>query len=274
MTPTSPKSSTDPVDTVLASRKYRDLNIPVETARELYNSAISSGQTPKEAEKTLRQKLHNIVAPYLGDPDFAEAAREMENAFSSNDSTQIRGFCLKMLNTHASTRERVEILPEFYARIFELTGIPGSIFDLAAGMNPFSLPWMNLAEGIRYSAYDLNQPRINLIGKFLSLSGMETLAFHRDILIHPPEEKADMAFLFKEAHRMEQRQRGSTRKLIDAVNTAWFLLSLPTSSLQGKFDLTSRQRNLVQAFVTGSSWRVFEVAFKNELVFCICKDPR
>jgi 16S rRNA (guanine(1405)-N(7))-methyltransferase len=272
--PPSPKSFHDPVETVLTSRKYRDLNIPVETARELYDSAVSSGQSPKEAEKTLRQKLHNIVAPYLGDPDFTEAAGEMENAFSGNDMTRIWGFCLKMLNSHASTRERVEVLPDFYSRLFEVTGIPGSIFDLAAGMNPFSLPWMSLSEGSRYSAYDLNQPRINLVRKFLSLSGREPLAFHRDILIHPPEEKADMAYLFKEAHRMEQRQRGSTRKLIDAVNVAWFLLSLPTSSLQGKFDLTSRQRNLVQTIVAGSTWQVFEVPYKNELVFCILKVTR
>jgi 16S rRNA (guanine(1405)-N(7))-methyltransferase len=272
--PPSLKSFADPVEAVLTSRKYRDLNIPVETAQELYDSAVSSGQSPKEAEKTLKQKLHNIVAPYLGDPDFTEAAGQMENAFSGGDSTRIREFCLKMLNSHASTRERVEILPEFYARIFELTGIPGSIFDLAAGMNPFSLPWMSLGVGSRYSAYDLNQPRINLVRKFLSLSGREPLAFHRDILIHPPEEKADMALLFKEAHRMEQRQRGSTRKLIEAVNVAWFLLSLPTSSLQGKYDLTSRQRNLVQTIVAGSTLQVFEVPYKNELVFCIHKVPR
>ena len=271
MNPPSPKSFHDPVEAVLTSRKYQNLNIPVETARELYDSAVSSGQSPKEAEKTLRQKLHNIVAPYLGDPDFTKAAGEMENAFSSNDSTQIQGFCLKMLNSHASTRERMEVLPDFYSRLFEVTGIPGSIFDLAAGMNPFSLPWMSLSEGSRYSAYDLNQPRINLVRKFLILSGMEPLAYHRDILIHPPEEKADMAFLFKEAHRMEQRQRGSTRRLIDAVNVAWFLLSLPTSSLQGKYDLTSRQRNLVQTIVAGSTWQVFEVPYKNELVFCIRK---
>ncbi len=274
MKQSAPTPSSDPVAAVLSSRKYRDLNIPEETARELYEAAISAGQSPKEAEKTLKQKLHNIVAPYLGDPDYLRAAREMESAFSSGDSAQIQAFCLDMLNSHASTRERVDTLSEFYQRIFDLTGKPKSIFDLAAGMNPFSLPWMNLDEDTRYFAYDLNASRIDLVRNFLLLSGRESLAFHSDILIHPPNEKGDLAFLFKEAHRMEQRQRGSTRKLIDSVNVTWFLLSLPTSSLHGKFNLTERHRQLVNSIVEGSSWQISEILFNNELVFCIRKDSR
>jgi 16S rRNA (guanine(1405)-N(7))-methyltransferase len=272
--PSNSQRNLDPAEGVLASRKYHDLNIPLETARDLYDTAIHAGQTPKEAEKTLRQKLHNIVAPYLGDPDFIEAASEMGTAFADGDLNQIKTFCLKMLDSHASTRERVEVLEEFYPRLFELTGKPGSIYDLAAGMNPFSLPWMNLDAGSRYFAYDLNAPRIELIQQFLSHSGRDPLAYHRDILIHPPEEKGDVAFLFKEAHRMEQRQRGYVRKLIEAVDVIWFLLSLPTSSLQGKFDLTERQRRLVNSIVDGSSWQVIEVPFKNELIFCIRKVPQ
>ncbi len=264
----------EPVEAVLASRKYRDLDIPVETAIELYEAAIRAGQSPRDAEKTLRQKLHNIIAPYLGDPDFTEAAIEMQTAFASGDSVQIQAFCLNMLNSHASTRERVMILEDFYSLLFEVTGKPGSIFDLAAGMNPFSLPWMHLGGDSRYFAYDLNAPRIGLIHKFLGLSSREPLAFHADILLRPPVEKGEVAFLFKEAHRMEHRQRGSTRKLIEAVDVTWFLLSLPTSSLQGKYDLTERQRSLVTSIVENSNWLVVEVQFINELVFCIRKDHK
>jgi 16S rRNA (guanine(1405)-N(7))-methyltransferase len=271
MSTTPSKPDVNPVEAVLSSRKYRELDIPPETAMDLYTAAIQSGQTPKEAKKTLQQKLHNIIAPYLGDPDFVTAQTEMETAFSDADPDEISAFCLKMLKTHASTRERVEILPEFYPRIFEVTGKPESILDLASGLNPFSLPWMHLEESARYSAFDLNKPRIDLVRNFLVLSGREPLGFHSDILLHPPQEIADVAFLFKEAHRMEQRQRGSTRKLIEAVNVTWFLLSLPPNSLQGKFDLTERQEKLVQSIISGTPWQVEEVTFKNELVFCIRK---
>jgi 16S rRNA (guanine(1405)-N(7))-methyltransferase len=130
---------------------------------------------------------------------------------------------------------------------------------------------MGLETDVEYYAYDLNEPRIELINRFFELSGMKTLAFHQDILIHPPEGKADLAFLFKEAHRMEQRQRGCTRRLIEATRVDWFLLSLPTSSLNGKHDLIERQRRLVGTIVAGTSWPVTEILFRNEVVFCMNK---
>lgn len=261
----------DLIEDILTSRKYRKLNIPQETARDIYFIAIASGQNPKEAEKTLRQKLHNIIAPYLGEPDFAKAYAELETAFLTRDAKEIKKVCGDLLSSHASSRERLELLNEFYPHLFGLTGKPGSIFDLASGLNPFSLPWMDLKKDVEYFAYDLNEPRIKLINRFFELSGMKPLAFHQDILIHPPEGKADLAFLFKEAHRMEQRQRGCTRRLIEATRVDWFLLSLPTSSLNGKYDLIERQRRLVGAIVAGTSWSITEVLFINEIVFCINK---
>jgi 16S rRNA (guanine(1405)-N(7))-methyltransferase len=261
----------DLIEDILTTRKYRGLNIPQETARDIYSTAIASGQTPREAEKTLRQKLHNIVAPYLGEPDFDKAYTDLETVFSTGDPEEIKKVCGKLLSSHASSRERLEILDEFYPRLFCLTGKPGSIFDLASGLNPLSLPWMDLDPDVEYYAYDLNEPRIKLINRFFEQSSMKPLGFHQDILIHPPLGKADLAFLFKEAHRMEQRQRGCTRKLIEVTGVDWFLLSLPTSSLNGKHDLIERQRRLVGAIVAGTSWQVTEILFSNEIVFCINK---
>lgn len=264
----------DPAEAVLSSRKYRGLNIPAETAREILESAQQSGASAKEAEKILREKLHNIVAPYLGDPNYATAERDLEAAFLSGDSQKVKEYCEAILSTHASTRERLEILKEFYPRIFEVTGRPASILDLACGWNPFTLPWMSLPEGASYFAYDLNQPRVELTNRFLEKYQARGRAYHADVLIHPPQEKADMAFLFKEAHRMEQRKKGSTRKLMDAVSVEWFLLSLPPNSLHGKYDLAERQKSLVERIVTGSSWNIVEVSFKNEIVFCIRKEDK
>jgi len=262
------------IENILTSRKYRELNIPQETARDIYSTAIASGQTPKEAEKNLRQKLHNIVAPYLGEPDFGKANTDLETAFHSGDAEEIKKVCGNLLSSHASSRERLEILDEFYPQLFGLTGKPGSIFDLASGLNPLALPWMGLDKEVEYYAYDLNEPRIELINRFFELSGMKPLGFHQDILIHPPEGKADLALLFKEAHRMEQRQKGCTRRLIETTRVDWFLLSLPTSSLNGKYDLVERQRRLVGTILAGTPWPVTEILFSNEIVFCINKGNR
>ncbi len=130
---------------------------------------------------------------------------------------------------------------------------------------------MGLPNSVSYHAYDLNLPRIELINHFFNLEGLAPLAAHQDILINPPIFDADVAFLFKEAHRLEQRQRGCNRALWQALQVRWLLVSLPTSSLSGKHDLLGKHRRLVEQTCSGQSWTIHEIMFTNEIVFCIDK---
>jgi len=257
------------IQSLLASRKYRDLGIPEATLRDLIAQEQGHGRKPKELEQAVREKLHNIVAPYLGDPDFETAGAHLEAAFGSGDPALVKNECRLLLANHASTRERLPALDEFYPRLFAVTGMPQVVVDLACGLHPFGLPWMGLAQDAQYYAYDLNQPRIELINHFLRLSGRAELAFHRDILVEPPQEMADVAFFFKEAHRFEQRQRGCNRAFWQAIRTRWLLVSLPASNLTGRRDLADRQRALVERTLQGLDWSVQEVQILGEIVFCI-----
>jgi 16S rRNA (guanine(1405)-N(7))-methyltransferase len=219
-----------------------------------------------------RKKLHNIVAPYLGDPDYEKESNDLEKIgeFSSIDET--RSFSLRMLETHASTDERIPVLDEFYKKIFAVTGFPKSIMDLACAMHPFGHPWMGLPAECRYLAYDLHQPRVDLINWYFKASGVNGQAFYGDILLNPPTQNADVAFFFKEAHRFEQRKRGCNRPFWQALNVKWLVVSLPASNLTGRFDLADRQRKLVADTLTGLDWPVTEILVGNELIFCIRKE--
>lgn len=259
------------LQSILASRKYRGLGIPAETLLSLVEQERSHGRPPKEIEQAVREKLHHIVAPYLGDPDYAAAHTRLEEAFSTGDREQVKTVCRDLLAAHASTRERLPVLDEFYPRLFALTGLPQTVLDLACGLHPFGLPWMGLPEGARYAAYDLHQPRIELINHFLRLSGRPALGFHQDILVEPPRMEADVAFFFKEAHRFEQRQRGCNRAFWQSIPCRWLLVSLPGSSLTGRRDLAGHQRALVQRTLAGLDWPVIELQILDELVFCIRK---
>jgi 16S rRNA (guanine(1405)-N(7))-methyltransferase len=264
------ESEKEQLRAILNSRKYRCLAIPEETVESLYRQALLNGITPREALKSVRQKLHNIVAPYLGDANFNEAAADLDAAFKDGVD-EIKAVCTRILESHASTRERLSIMETFYSQIFSLTGKPQSILDLACGLNPFAFPWMGLPNTTKYHAFDLNLPRIELINHFFKLEGLERLAAHQDILIHTPNIDADVAFLFKEAHRLEQRQRGCNRVLWQALQVRWLLVSLPTSSLSGKHDLLGKHRRLVEQTCSGQSWTIHEIMFTNEIVFCIDK---
>jgi 16S rRNA (guanine(1405)-N(7))-methyltransferase len=215
--------------------------------------------------------MHHLMAAYLGEADYEQSAIWFEEAFAPKSVDEIRQACIRMMNLHASTSERVPHLEDFYQKIFTACGKPGSILDLACGLNPFAIPWMDLPKAAEYHAYDIHTPRIHLINRFLSLLQRPPLGEVRDILIDPPCVKADIAFFFKEAHRMEQRRKGANRELWQAINVRHLIVSLPAKSLSGQHDLSRQMRQLVETSLRGFPWAVQEFQSRNELIFCIQK---
>jgi 16S rRNA (guanine(1405)-N(7))-methyltransferase len=261
----------DLAEEILRSRKYRDLGIPAVTVLNLLENEQNRHRSQKDAVKEVRKKLHHIVAPYLGDPDYELSLKNLELAFSSGSGEQVKTICSEILAAHASTRERMQILSQFYQRLFEFTGRPDSILDLACGLNPFSFSWMELPVSVRYYVYDLNWPRLRFIHQYFEMQGLADLGESRDILLDPPREEAHVAFFFKEAHRFEQRQPGCNLKFWQALNVHYLLVSLPTSSLSGKHNLLDQHRRLVYNTLRNQTWAVTEFMFDNEIVFGIDK---
>ncbi|NPV85441.1 MAG: hypothetical protein HPY45_05480 [Anaerolineae bacterium] len=253
------------------SRKYHSLGLPAATIRALLEVELVRWHSEKQALKAVRQKLHNIVAPYLGDPHYPTALAALDRAFQSGDPLAIKETCGQILAAHVSTRERLPFAEAFYRQLFDVTGVPMVILDLACGLNPLMLPWMHLPAGVRYYAFDIHAPRVQLINHFLSRSGLPPLAEVRDVVLDPPPVEADVAFLFKEAHRLEQRLRGCNRPLWEALRVRWLLVSLPTSSMSGKRSLVDQHRRLVSTILRRLNWQVEEILFENEIVFCIQK---
>ena len=259
------------IEEVRKSRKYRDLDLPEETLRDLIGQEAGRHKSDRAALQAARERLHNLVAPYLGDPDYPSAMTSLETAFASGDAEAVKTACAELLKSHASTRERLEYQAEFYRVIFVITGQPQTILDLACGLNPLAFPWMELPLTTRYHAYDLHQPRVELINHYFKFQGLAPLAVHGDILVHPPQTRADAAFFFKEAHRFEQRRRGCNREFWLALNVNWLVVTLPASSLTGRHDLASGHRKLVQDTLAGLEWPMQETLVGNELIFCIHK---
>lgn len=256
-----------------ASRKYRGLEIPPATLRDLVEKTMRTHSDLRMVEKIVRRKLHNLVAPYLGDPQYAETQQTLLNLPRDLHSPALMKWCLDLLNSHVSTRERIPIQQTFYHQIFKLTGTPSVVLDLACGLNPFALPWMGLPSDARYYAYDLHQPRIQLVNAFLQHVNQAGSAHHQDILVEPPGIKADVVFFFKEAHRFDQREHGVNRAFFNRLNTRWLLVSLPTISLSGQRSMIEGNRRLLAEACAGRDWQVSELLFDSELVFCIRMQP-
>lgn len=151
------------IQRILNSPKYRMLGIPPETVADLFAQEEGKHPNEKTLQKAVRQKLHNIMAVYLGDPDYNQAADALTTAWREGGMNALKLVCRQLLNAHASTRERLPQMDTFYNEIFALTGKPNVVLDLACALHPFGLPWMKLPAGCSYYAYDIHAPRIALI---------------------------------------------------------------------------------------------------------------
>jgi 16S rRNA (guanine(1405)-N(7))-methyltransferase len=256
------------IQKITRSKKYRLMEIPHETLQDLLTQEMERHGKEADAIQSVKGKLHNIMAPYLGDLDYPEANKALEAALASEDKEQIAGLCTLFLKGHHSTAERLPYAKSFYEYIFAQLGETCSVLDLACGLNPFFLALIEPPPTLTYTAYDIHAPRIGLIEQlFAGDIGVHGKVETRDILVRPPQEQVNAVFLFKEAHRMEKRRSGATRELITALNATHIFISLPNHSLNGRFDLSKRMNRLIETSIEGLNLHLSVKEFQSETLY-------
>ena len=65
------------LDRVLASSKYRSAGLNPDTVLDLIQQEAVHQPSEKAVYKVVRRKLHNIIAPYLGEPDYANLTEQL-----------------------------------------------------------------------------------------------------------------------------------------------------------------------------------------------------
>jgi 16S rRNA (guanine(1405)-N(7))-methyltransferase len=265
------------ITAVKQSKKYGDTS--EDTIRELAAEAVRQHKKTKGAVKAVRAKLHSIMAPYLGDPDYVAEAARLDAAFGAADTAQIEAICRDCLNAHLSTRERMPIVSDFYKRIFAITGQPQSILDIACALNPLAYRWMGMSSNrltvngnrLKFYAYDIHEPRIQFINHYFELEGLPPLARVQDVALQFPQEQADVALFLKEMPRFERNYGNLGRPLLEALNVNFLVLSYPAISTHGGRNLTNRYREFMYQLIVGHDWPITELLFDGELVFVIEK---
>lgn len=257
------------IQEIKSAPKYRDT--AEETIRGLVAVEVGRHKKEKQVVKAVRKRLHNIMAFYLGDANYDQAETMLRQAFKEGTSEEVKNACRAILSDHPSTEERLDILDQFYDRIFEVTGQPEIMLDLACGINPLTYPWMKLPPTLEFHAYDIYLPRVNFINTFFELQGLEPLAEVKDVVFHPPQARGDVALILKELPRLDRNYQGAGLSLIQALQVRYVVLSFPVVSLHGGRDLTEHYRAYMDELVGGLSWRMTEILFSNELVYCLDK---
>lgn len=256
---------------IQASNKYKDLC--EDTIRDVLTVEIGYQGTLKKAIGPARERLHKIWAEYLGMPLHQQAMQQLRSAFATGASEKVQAACLEILDTHLSSKERLELQDNgYYASIFEITGIPQSIADLACALHPLAFRWMGLPKTVAYHAYDINKNFVELIELYFELEGLQPLVEWRDISVKPPENHCDVAFLFKMYHCLEHRRKGAGLEMVKNIRADWTAVSFPSQNLIGKkADIYGNYAGALEKCALERNWELTVLDFSNETLVLIKK---
>ncbi|GCE48563.1 16S rRNA (guanine(1405)-N(7))-methyltransferase [Thermosporothrix hazakensis] len=256
------------VSAVLDSSKYS--GVCPDLVLQVGQSELARRKTFKEAVKSTKNKLHQVSGAYFtGKEDYTRWLGRLQQA---KDQTQQKEACTDIMRYHASTRERLPFLEEFYASLSPELSSAHSILDLACGFNPLALPWMPLAEDASYHACDIQQPMMDFLQEWFRISGVHGHAESRNILLHPPQEQFDVAFLLKTLPCLEQIDKQAGLHLLQAIQARYLIVSFPARSLGGKKKgMETYYEEHFRSLVAGTPWEARSIQLPNELIFVVHK---
>jgi hypothetical protein len=155
------------VAAVRAGAHYR--HIHPELVRQVGAQELAKGRKFKEAVKATRNKLHQVGGAYQEKGiDYGRALLELEQLPPDLYDPAVQAFCRRMMEQHASTRERLPILDDFYREILSPLGPIESVLDVACGLNPLARAWMPLQPETVYYACDIYADMIAFLNRFFT----------------------------------------------------------------------------------------------------------
>ena len=254
------------VESIAATTKYK--NVSSQLVRSIGARELAKGVSLKTAVKATKSKLHQVGGAYqAGHIDYDAALQTLRAASFAADW---RNGCREIMGLHASTRERLPILDDFYSLILSGIAPPRRVLDIACGLNPLAVSWMPLAENAQYLAYDIYSDMMQFIEDYMQLARLDGRAEVRDVIHDPPSETVDLALLLKTLPCLEQIEKGASARLLDTIQARYLLISYPVSSLGG------RHKGMIQtydvqfaALLESRNWTADRYLFSSELAFLV-----
>jgi 16S rRNA (guanine(1405)-N(7))-methyltransferase len=255
------------VNAVLASARYQ--HVSPDLVRRLGERELAVRRNLKEAIKATKNKLHQVGGAYFdAKVDYAQALALLQE--TAGDPDGLRQTCRQLMRLHASTRERLAILNEFYSQT--LADLPpiSSVLDIACGLNPLARPWMPFSSQVEYMANDIYADLITFIGQFMRIAGIKGVAEVRNVIDNPPTRPVDLALILKTLPILEQVDKSAVPRLLDAIQARYLLISYPVHSLGGRSKgMAQTYEASFQALAAGRKWRVQRFVFTTEVAFLV-----
>lgn len=213
----------DRLEALLASKNCRE--VCEDAVRRLWQDELAKRRNEKEADKAVRAAVHQMTGAFLT-PEQLKSARRLLEEYRAGREEALS----EALSLHASTRERLACAQALYAAIFEQTGSPASILDLACGFNPLYLG----ARGYSVVGCDVHRGAVELINEWAQACSWDVRAICADLLGENAFEHADLALMMKLLPVLEQQKKGAGLRLLASVPAAWRAVTFPLRTLGGR----------------------------------------
>jgi len=261
------------VASVQSGSKYRQID--PDLIRWLGSQELTNHPSLASAVKATRNKLHQVAAVYQPHGiNYPYWTTELDKITKDPGDTVFKDFCLRIMQQHTSTRERLPIIETFYPQVLTSIAPVHSILDLACGLNPLAIPWMPLADDSYYYACDIYIDLVNFLNHFFSHVRHNGFASTIDLIHAIPTQRVELAILLKTIPCLEQLDKTISSRLLDAINATFLLISFPSHSLGGH--TKGMQHNYevhFQELIAGRNWTYQRFSFPSELVFLVHTNP-
>jgi 16S rRNA (guanine(1405)-N(7))-methyltransferase len=257
------------VRNVAASPLYRD--IAPELIASVARRELGKRRSLKEAIKATKSKLHQVAGAYFPRQDYTGWLALLERA-SASGPDDVKAACRAIMGQHASTRERLPILDDFYARTLANVPPPRRVLDLACGLHPLAIPWIPLAPDAEYIAYDVFPELAAFLNRVFPLLGVQGTAYAADVTAAPPTGHADLALLLKALPCLEQLDGTAGARLLDALDADHIVVTFPVHSLGGRRKgMVATYDVRMERLLAGRRWNIARYAFVTELAFLLAQ---
>jgi 16S rRNA (guanine(1405)-N(7))-methyltransferase len=136
----------------------------------------------KDAASRAREKIYYSLRQYRTDAEGAKAnVAALEELADDATPSEREEATRRVMQGHASTRERIENCAAFYEQVFSLAGEPQSIIDIGCGVQPLAFPFDGLGSSVEvYIAADKDAAAVRAVNahaRFLGPGRLRALAW-------------------------------------------------------------------------------------------------
>ncbi|MBN2459398.1 hypothetical protein JXB28_03880 [Candidatus Woesearchaeota archaeon] len=246
----------------LEKNKELEKKIKLELERKSYNQF----QRSKEHEliiKKIRAELREIYGVFILN-DYAKRHGLLKK-LAQEPSLENHN---KVLELHKSSKERLPYYGVAYKKIFEVTGIPKKIVDLACGLNPISYPYIAAAINANpeYLACDLAKKDLEFIQEYFRLRKINGKTSRLDLIgeisrVPSITKGSDIVFLFKTLDSLESVKWNISKELLESISSKFIVVSFATKSIGGKKSIKKDKRGWFERLLAQKNlvFRTFEI---------------